>query len=490
MVFLKHCLTTLCYFSLLFGSFDLNAQLFIEATNQLPAAASSGQSVDAKAVDIDGDGDLDVILANEFQPNILLLNNGSAVFTNAGMEAIPQAVHDSEDIAVADFNQDGHTDIVFVSEDDFEHEYYFNNGNSTFSLASFLPFTSCNAVATGDLNRDGAPDVFLGNREQNMLLINNGSGELINETPDRLPSLSDPTHDVKLVDVDADGDEDILLGSENGNLLMINNGFGVFADESAWRLPQNLNIDTRKIVPADVDGDGDIDLFLATVLFLPGKDPQNRLWLNDGKGYFTDETEDRLPILPDQAVDGFFFDLDNDGDQDLAVSGVLNQPLKFYINQGDGFFQNRTNDVIGGTSVLTDSIDALAVLATDFNGDGYADIYLCNRAGQDRLLLRDPNVQLTGGTAVQVVKDGHALFHVYPNPTASTFVLKGRELASIQGALELTDLTGRSIAWLNPSSGGTLDEATYRLPPNLPGGTYLLRFTAANQLYALKLIRM
>ncbi|MEO1517425.1 MAG: T9SS type A sorting domain-containing protein [Bacteroidota bacterium] len=465
---------------------DLPAQLFIDATDRLPEASTGGQTVDAQAVDIDKDGDMDVVLANEFEVNVLLINNGSGRFTDAGPGAIPARVHDSEDIAIADYNRDGHTDIVFVSEDDFEHEYYVNDGNTVFSRASFLPFTSCNAVATADLNRDGAPDLLLGNRGQNMLLINNGLGEFINETPDRLPILADSTHDVKLVDVDNDLDHDIILGNEDGNRLFINNGSGVFSDQSLARLPQNSAIDTRKIVPGDVDMDGDVDLFLATVKFSAGKDPQNRLWINDGNGFFRDVTDEQLPLIPDQAVDGVFTDLNRDRIPDLVVSGVLNQPLKFYINDGQGFFSNRTDDVVGGSQILEDSIDVFSVITADFNLDGFDDLYVCNRAGQDRLFFRDPEARLPSSSSVIDLSSANSLLQLFPNPTQQSFRLSGELSMQLESSVQLFDLMGRQLAEMEPTETGS-GHRQYALPSDLAAGTYLLRVRGAGQSYVLRL---
>ena len=81
-----------------------------------------------------------------------------------------------------------------------------------------------------------------------------------------------------------------LLENEDGNKLLINDGNGVFSDESSIRLPQGLNIETRKVAFGDVDGDEDLDAFLSNVMFIPGKDRQNRLFINDGNGNFSDST--------------------------------------------------------------------------------------------------------------------------------------------------------------------------------------------------------
>ena len=84
-------------------------------------------TMDVALGDVDGDGDLDAILAVEFGQNRLYLNDGTGLFIDAGGR-LPVASHDSEDIALADFDDDGDLDAVVVSEDDGTNEYYVNDG--------------------------------------------------------------------------------------------------------------------------------------------------------------------------------------------------------------------------------------------------------------------------------------------------------------------------------------------------------------------------
>ena len=120
--------------------------LFLDSTaTHIPNSLMPQNGMDVEAADIDGDGDPDIIIANEFQPNVILINDGSGRFTNESAKRIPQPVHDSEDIAVADFDGDGDLDIVFVSEDDFVHEYYLNDGTGIFSdVGNRLPLSEAN----------------------------------------------------------------------------------------------------------------------------------------------------------------------------------------------------------------------------------------------------------------------------------------------------------------------------------------------------------
>ncbi len=450
-----------------------HAQLYTNASNNLPDNGATGQSMDVRAADLDGDGDLDLVLANEFQPNTILLNDGNGVFTNGTAGNLPQENHDSEDVAIADFNGDGHLDLVFCSEDDVTlgwtnvHEFYLGDGAGHFTAASYQPPDSeANAVMTADLNNDGLPDLLFGNKGPNLALINSGNGTFTAETQ-RIPQTFRTTQDLAMADVDGDGDLDLMEGNEDGNLLHINNGLGYFANESSARLPQNLNIETRKVTFGDVDSDGDVDIFLSNVGFIPGRIRQNRLFLNDGAGHFTDATATHLPADNDHTIDAIFEDVDLDGDLDIVVSNVFGSPVKIYRNDGSGAFADATADVLGQNYFR----DALGVIAADFNGDGLRDLYICDRKNpqtnnKDLLLLRNPLTALENADSKQPV------IIIFPNPVSGDFYIKTN--LKIPDTLKLNDSAGRIVYNFTPESQG---EGLFRCPlpkGKLAAGVYFL----------------
>lgn len=400
------------------------AQLYDDASANLPNNGARGPSMDVRAADLDKDGDLDLVFAREFQPNVILFNNGAGIFTNATAGRLPQPAHDSEDVVVADFDRDGDLDLIFCSEDDIRlgrtnvHEYYLNDGAGRFLAASFIfPDSEANAVIAADLNNDDVPEVLFGNNGQNFFFINNGSGAFANETATRLPAVNDVTQDLLLADFDNDGDLDLFVGNENGNRLLLNNGAARFTDESGACLPPGLNLETRKVAAGDVEGDGDLDIFLSNVAFLPGKNRQNRLFINDGRGFFKDSTTTHLPMDSEDTLDGMFEDVDWDGDLDLVIANVnlnVTGRLKIYLNNGRGRFSDSS------AAILPQSyfINALGVIAADLNADGARDLYFCDRnngGGKDVLLLRRASMTGLDDGAVASVRS-FVLLQNYPNP--------------------------------------------------------------------------
>lgn len=371
-----------------------NNLLYTDATKtHLPYEDLKLLSMDAGIADFDKDGDLDILIANEHRPNILLLNDGTGKFTNFSNQ-IPQIKHDSEDIGIADFDLDGDLDIIIVSEDDKINELYLNNGKGHFTNGGDrIPVTgTSNSVVVYDINEDGAIDVLIGNNGQNNLLINDGTGHFKDESIARLGVLNDVTQDLTLADIDNDGDQDLLIGNEDANRLLINTGRGFFVDESQSRLVFRQELEeTREVDLADIDGDGDLDILYGNVqAFVDGALRQNRLLLNDGTGNFTDITTTHLPNDDNRCFGVAFLDIDNDGDEDIMTGNTNgprfdgDTPFSIYLNDGKGKFENAEIGTVVPSDIAGRGFD---IDFNDFNNDGIKDLYLSNRGSQDFLLL-------------------------------------------------------------------------------------------------------
>ena len=391
------------------------AQLYENRSDLIPNFGGRFAAMDVKAADIDNDGDLDILLANEFQANAVLLNDGSGKLTNETAGRLPQAIHDSEDVIAADFDNDGDLDLIFCSEDDINlgrsnvHEYYLNDGNGFFSRSPFhFTDSEANAVISTDIDGDGNLDVLFGNNGPIGVFTGNGDGTF-SEEPNRFPAANFTTQDLLAFDADGDGDTDILEGNENGNVLFINDGSGFFTNATTDRLPLP-NIETRKVSAGDADGDGDLDLFLSNVQFIAARQRPNRLYINDGNGVFTDETTQRIPTDFDHTIDGIFEDTDSDGDLDLVIANVFGSPLKVYENDGTGHFSDKTFETLGGSFTT----DALGVVAADLNGDGLRDLYFCDRnngsSNKDLLFLKKKTSKVS--------EPGKPIVKIFPNPAS------------------------------------------------------------------------
>ncbi|WAS99105.1 FG-GAP repeat domain-containing protein [Nannocystis punicea] len=358
-----------------------------DVTATLPGPSTTGQTMEARAADLDGDGDLDLLLAKEWQPNALLLNDGTGRFTDAS-DRIPQAIHDHEDIAIADLDGDGDLDLVVASEDDAAKELYLNDGAAHFLDASDrLPqLGKSNAVAAADIDGDGDRDLVFGCDGAERILVNDGAAIFSDESAVRIAPATDVTQDVALADLDGDGDLDLVLGNEDGNRLFLNDGAGNFTDVTDARLPApEAPEETRNADLGDLDGDGAPDLYFSNVGFIPGRDPQDRLLINDGTGAFTDETLTRLGVEKWWTMDTDFVDVDQDGDLDLVQAIIpAGKRYRLRLNDGAGVFTDVTDTHLPATALGA----GVEVEAADYDGDGDLDLYLTGFDSPDRLLLR------------------------------------------------------------------------------------------------------
>lgn len=235
-------------------------------------------------VDADHDGDLDLYVGNT-GANRLYQNSGNGSFSDVGERmGIAGGVYSTSDVAFADFDEDGDIDLLVVNHN-ANSNLYTNLRQGRFADVAEesgvnLPEGSA-AVAVGDYDNDGFSDLFLTGSEHR-LLHNRGDGTFADDTrsPD-LRLLNDLNgRDVTFLDFDNDGHLDLFVTgssqgtSARGSYLFHNNGSGRFDDMSNV-LPEGL-AGGNKVVTADYNEDGDIDLFVA------GLNGGVRLLRNDG----------------------------------------------------------------------------------------------------------------------------------------------------------------------------------------------------------------
>ncbi len=139
------------------------------------------------------------------------------------------------------------------------------------------------------------------------------------------------------------------------------------------------------IAAADIDDDGDIDLYV-----VGGVDDPNALYINNGQGFFTDYASDYGVDLNHWGSGPSFGDIDGDGDLDLFVGSIEHEPVYLFKNRisgedATGEFENVTVDA--GFSLL--SPNTISSIFVDYDFDGLLDVFLTHW-GSSRHTIEDP----------------------------------------------------------------------------------------------------
>lgn len=392
-------------------SFTLSIAVLLSAAAYLPSAspwfrdvtathlpqAPEIHTLDAAFADVNGDGALDAAIAVEGGANRLYLNDGEGRLT--GQEgAFGEGAYDTEHVRIADFSGDGIPDALFVAEDDGHHQFFLGTGGGAFrDVTERLPAQSeGNALAVGDVNGDGHPDVVVGNtgeEGQNFLWLGDPErpGYFLDSTASHLPQVNDDTQGIALADLDGDQDLDLVFGNETPpNRLLINDGRGRFSEQSE-RLDLPVLLHTRQVLAFDATGDGRPDIVFCNLTSNGDgweKDPQTRLLVQGEDGQFTDETGPRMPGNNFSTYACTNLDADDDGDQDLVLSaidipGFEAMQVRAWANDGEGHFTDVTAEAMPEETVGRSWGTAVG----DLDGDGVEDLFIGGFGTQARLLL-------------------------------------------------------------------------------------------------------
>ena len=335
--------------------------------------------------DIDGDGDLDLVAGNHDQVNRVYRNDGGGVFTDITDGDLANHADSTQSVAWGDMDGDGDLDLVAGNSDNQGNKVYRNDGGGVFTDITngdlAVDADSTQSVAWGDMDRDGDLDLVAGNGGVNKVYRNDGGGVFNNITINDLAVDTDSTHSTSLGDMDGDGDLDLVAGNHGVNKVYRNDG-GVFTNITAGDLANDSDY-TRSVAWGDLDGDGDLDLVAGNNEH-GNHDQVNKVYRNDGGGVFTDVTAGDLVIIMDSTFSIAWGDMDGDGDLDLIAGNYYDQVNKVYRNDGEGVF---TNIAAGDLTADTDSTHSVAW--GDMDGDGDLDLVAGNYSQVNRVYRND-----------------------------------------------------------------------------------------------------
>jgi hypothetical protein len=262
-------------------------------------------------------------------------------------------------------------------------------------------------VATGDINNDGLPDLYLTNLGSNQMYLNKGNGKFVDVTKES--GTDDPrwSTSASFFDYDRDGWLDLMVVNyadfsvtnnpscyaattakdyctprafrAPGNRLFHNKGNGVFED-----VTNAAGVDKEfghglGIVTADFNNDGWIDIYVAN------DGDQNQLWINQKNGTFVNDA-----LLAGCAVNrngqteaGMGVDagdFDGNGTDDIFITHLMDETNTLYVNLGQGFFEDRTREA--GLGVPGRRFTGFGTFFFDYDNDGWLDLFVANGAVQ------------------------------------------------------------------------------------------------------------
>ncbi len=323
------------------------------------------------SLDFDEDGLVDLAVAAAEDSNgatshvSLFRGEGSGVFGPPRRVACPGSA-----LAVADFDEDGHVDILERGSGSLA--VHFGDGAGSFIETPRYPAGSRpSRMSAADLNEDGKPDLIVRNTSDGpievdsaSILLGYGSGGFVQAS-----EIADDPLDPVLADFNEDGHQDLVCHVPSLNAIRVHFGDGVGGFVAGQVIDERVGGSVRTSFAAgDFDEDGRIDL-------AAGGSYEVRLCRGNGDGTFGPATRLSTP-----RSEGYYLALDWDGDGHLDLAGTTVDLQRFqgyfsvYFGDGAGGFSGALIDVATGPFPAMPAVD-------DFDSDGRLDALLSNAAG-------------------------------------------------------------------------------------------------------------
>ncbi|NNF35984.1 MAG: CRTAC1 family protein [Saprospiraceae bacterium] len=364
----------------------VSAQVFTKVEGIISSAISDSRSVNV--IDVNNDGWEEVFISNGLgsgQADFLYINNGDGIFNQIDDSPISQLLSPSVGASFADVNNDGHIDGVITSWYEKEDLFYLNNGEGDFELqsdAGLNPATYGETASFGDYDNDGLIDLYItnsGGDGKNFLYRNIGDGKFQMQADHPLMSDEKPSRSAIWADVDGNGELDLFITNEGNktNDLYINKGNGAFEKYLNGSLATSQS-SSMTASWGDIDNDGDLDVFIGNAGFY--EEQRNQLFLNED-GTFIEVIDDPVTLFKGCTYGSSMVDYNNDGHLDLFITNGFcksNLGNRLYRNKGDGTFEDRSSEF----SVNPD-VCSYGNAWGDFNNDGFMDLVIANCKNSD-----------------------------------------------------------------------------------------------------------
>jgi len=353
----------------------------------VPYASGGDPAAAVVVADLNGDGKLDVVVANQGPYAVsVLLGNGDGT-----LQAPVSYVVGGEEptsIAVGDVNGDGHPDLIVATNYEVGNGFsggvavLLGKGDGTFEAPVSYSSGGFEAisVAIADVDGDGHPDLIVANEcsiaadcgvyPSSSVGVLHGNGDGTFEAPVSFVS-GYGTDGMAVVDVNRDGAVDLIVAGEGDIVgVMLGNGDGTFQSVVAY----DLGGFSSSIAVEDVNGDGKLDVVGGVICPTACPSAALSVLLGNGDGTF------QTPILSSLPTEDLFSsiairDLDGDGKPDVVLASFNSASAEVLLGNGDGTFQAPQKYLAGLRQMLS-------VAVADLDADGKPDLLAAGKCGK------------------------------------------------------------------------------------------------------------
>lgn len=310
---------------------------------------------DVFSIDLDGDGDQDILSALNTNNTICWhKNSGDGSFSEAII--ITNNTYSAQSVFAIDLDNDNDNDVLSASSEDNKIAWYENSGNGNFGSQKIITSNAqeANTVFAIDLDNDGDNDVLSSSGEDNKIAWYENIGDGTFGSQQVISTAMEKARCVYAADMDLDGDNDVLSASfDDGKIAWYENyGGGNF---SVQKIITEGNGKATKVFASDLDNDGDYDVLSASWWT-----EQNLSWYeNLGEGVFGGQY-----LISDLGGNQTVYtaDIDLDGDNDIFSNSF------WYENIGNGEFSS-DNKIISAIEI------PVSVVAVDADNDLDMDVF-------------------------------------------------------------------------------------------------------------------
>lgn len=346
----------------------------------------------ARLIDMDKDGDLDAVVAIDFESDISWWENNSNGSSWTRHEVTTSIFGNTAGLDVADIDGDGDLDIAGCSMSHDDIAWFENANGAGTSWNKYIlhnEYDNPECIGAVDLDNDGDIDIFSGSQNGNTLdWWENITGTGTTWSFHPINSSFNGPYRMECADLDGDGDPDIVAGGYSSPNLAWYENIG-----AGWAEHSIASLRTRALEAADIDFDGDIDLIVDdfyshTFVVFENVDGSGINWV---EGTISEAFNSVYSIAA--------FDADHEGDPDLMIGAAYG--VFFYKNHG-GQFALPTEDTAPATAVEGTLVDVLQI---DFNHRGRSSDGDAELGSFDIVFTDDAGTPLTSPEANALIQD-------------------------------------------------------------------------------------